>query len=265
MPPAHPPARPHQPSPRPVAEAAARGEGEPVLRLSGLVVGYGGRSLLPPLHVAMGAGEMWALVGRNGSGKSTLLKTLIGALPPVKGRLQWRRGLAVSHVPQRGDYEEAVPARAIDMVRAGVDRRWSFLDPFYVTRQQARVDAALREVGAEAFALWPFRTLSEGQKQRVWLARALASGPAVVLLDEPTSALDLGAERAAFDLLTHLRLHHGLTFIIATHHLAFLPEHATHGIFVDRDEQVAEAGPIERVMGAARYLSELALAGGGSG
>ncbi|MCA9518358.1 MAG: ATP-binding cassette domain-containing protein [Myxococcales bacterium] len=226
---------------------------EPALALRGLVVGYKGRGLLPPIEAEVRRGELWALIGRNGSGKSTLLKTLIGLLPPVRGRLAWGRGVRASYVPQRGDYDDAVPARAIDMVRAGVDRGASFLDPLYPFRRRAAVHRAMRDTGCEALAPAPFAQLSEGQKQRVWLARGLASEPGFILLDEPTSALDAVAERASFDLLNGLRRERGLAVLIATHQMASLPSFATHALLVDRDDQVVLAGPIDEILRSPTY------------
>ena len=224
-----------------------------VLSLDGLVIGYQGRPLLPALTAAVRPGELWALIGRNGSGKSTLLRTLLGLLAPVGGRLSWGRRARVAFVPQRGDHEDAMPARAIDMVRSGVDRGWSFVDPFFVARHREAIRAALHETHADALADEVFATLSEGQKQRVWLARALASSPSVILLDEPTSALDAVAEREAFELLDRLRRERGLALVLASHHMAFVPRFATHAVLVDRDDQVALAGPIAEVLGSATY------------
>ncbi|TNF34311.1 MAG: ATP-binding cassette domain-containing protein [Deltaproteobacteria bacterium] len=233
----------------------------PVLSLDGLVVGYQGRPLLPPLSTAVRPGELWALIGRNGSGKSTLLRTLLGLLAPVGGRMAWARRARVAFVPQRGEHEPAMPARAIDMVRSGVDRGWSFVDPFFVARHREAIRAALEETGATALADEPFATLSEGQKQRVWLARALASGPDVILLDEPTSALDAVAEREAFELLDDLRRERGLAFVMASHHMAYIPRFATHAVLVDRDDGVALAGPIGDVLASATYKKHYASDG----
>lgn len=221
-----------------------------MLTLDRLVVGYGGVPLLPPIDAAVRPGELWALIGRNGSGKSTLLNTLLGQLPAVGGRIAWAGGVPVSFVPQRGEHDAAVPGRALDVVRGGLDRGWSFMAPWHVARRREAVAAAMAEAGAEALAFEPFATLSEGQKQRVGLARALASGPRVILLDEPTSALDAVAERAAFELFDRLRRERGLALVLASHHLGFVPRFATHAILVDRDDGVALAGPIADVLGA---------------
>jgi len=230
----------------------------PLLSVDALVVGYQGHPLLPPINAQVRRGELWALVGRNGSGKTTLLRTLLGLLPPVGGHLHWGRRARVTFIPQRGEHEAAMPARAIDMVRSGVDRGWSFVNPFFVASRRAAIALALDETDAHALAGEVFTTLSEGQKQRVWLARALASSPDAILLDEPTSALDAVAERKTFELLDRLRREHDLGLLLASHHMAFVPRFATHAILVDRDDHVALAGTMDEILASSTYRKHYA-------
>ena len=90
-----------------------------------------------------------------------------------------------------------------------------------------------------SLAKQPWRQLSEGQKQRVLLAQALAGDPALLVLDEPTSAMDLHAEAAIFQLLDRLRVERQLGVIVISHHLALLAAHATHFVLLDKDESLA--------------------------
>ena len=222
------------------------------LTANGLQVGYGGVALLPPLDLSIRPGEVWALVGRNGCGKSTLLRTLLGELRPVMGDYLLTTDTRLAHVPQRGSHDLCVPARAGDMVEAGVDRGWEF---WRWGGRRARVNRALCDVGAHTLAHLPYSHLSEGQKQRVLMARALVSGPEVMLLDEPTSAMDPMAEREIFDLIDALRDGHGLAVIIASHSMAVLPAIATHAVFLDRDAQLAVAGEREHVLADPAFLA----------
>ena len=222
----------------------------PRLRCQGLEVGHGGRALLPALNLEIRAGEVWALVGRNGCGKSTLLKTLLGELRPVAGTYEVHSECRLAHVPQRGSHDLCVPARASDMVEAGMDRGWGFL------RWGGRAEGvrrALKSVDAEGLANEPYGHLSEGQKQRVLMARALASEPGVLLLDEPTSAMDPMAEADIFSLIESLRDELGLAVIIASHSMAVLPSIATHVVFLDRDDQIAVGGERASVLTAPRF------------
>ena len=224
-----------------------------VLTLSELRVGYRGKALLPPIACEMRAGEVWALVGRNGAGKSTLLKTLLGVQAPVGGGFRWRAGARISYVPQRDDVDATIPGRVIDMVRAGVDRGWSFTRPAWQRRFDAQVEQALRDAEIEELQNASFGEISEGQKQRALIARALVGEPEALVLDEPTSAMDPMAEAAMFCLLRELRNRLGLTVLVATHQLRLLPMLATHAIYVDSDDGMVECGVGKKVAAAASF------------
>lgn len=226
---------------------------EPLIGLSQLQVGYGGHAVLPPISFQLRPNEFWAIIGRNGSGKSTLLRTLLGLLPKVSGQLSYRAGLRLGYVPQRNELDQSLPARVLDVVLEGVERQWSFLRPFYSRAEKQRVEQAMQETETSALAHQPFAQLSEGQKQRVLLARALVGQPQVLILDEPTSAMDLVAERAVFELIERVRQKHGLAILMVSHHLALVAERATDVLFVDKEDQVATAGCIADIAGSEAF------------
>jgi zinc transport system ATP-binding protein len=201
-----------------------------------LCVGYSGRPVLPAASFTLQAGAMCALIGRNGSGKSTMLRTLLGLLPAVSGRVERSDGLRVAYVAQRCALGENVPARVIDLVRGGWDGRWSFLRP-HRGRAQA-VARAMEQARCVDLAAHRFSDLSEGQKQRALLARALASEPTLLVLDEPTSAMDSEAESDLFEVLEQLRRERGLGIVVVSHHLDALLPRASTVLFVDSQAQV---------------------------
>ena len=231
----------------------------PLLRLRSLVVGHGGRALLPPVSFDVRPGELWALVGPNGGGKTTLLRTAVGLLPPIAGAVE--RGavagrpapVGIGYVPQRGSIDLAVPNRVIDLVRGGLDRGRSFLSPLHPRRCRAAVARAIADAALGALVDAPFSTLSEGQKQRVLLARALVGEPRLLVLDEPTSAMDLAAERAVFALLERLRRERELGMLVVGHHLQVLLRAATHVALVDQDDGLVLAGPLSLVIGSRAF------------
>lgn len=224
----------------------SRSDAEPALVTEALQVGYRGRAILPPLSVTIRRGEQWALIGQNGAGKTTLLRTLLGLLPPVEGRVT-ARAATVGYVPQRASLDLGVPARVIDIVRSGVDQGWSFLHPLHLRRRRDDIERALIDASCAELRARPYRELSEGQKQRVLIARALASDPRLLVLDEPTAAMDLRAESAVFDLLADLRQKRELAVIIVSHQLAIAARYATHGVVVDKDAFHLHHGPMGEV------------------
>jgi zinc transport system ATP-binding protein len=231
-------------------EATAQ-HAQPLMRCDQLRVGYRGRAILPAIDIAIGAGELWALVGRNGSGKSTWFRTLLGLLPPVAGSVSRAPGLRMSYVPQRLKLDELFPVLARDVVAMGTERDWNFVRP--TRKRTARAQAALVRVGAAELADRSFRALSEGQKQRVLLARLFASEPALALLDEPTSAMDAVAERETLLLLDALRREHGTTVIVVCHALGLVREIAEHMLFFDASGGDVISGSTRDVLSHAAF------------
>jgi len=226
---------------------------ETLLEIEGLEVGYNHKPILPPLDLAVTAGQAWFLVGRNGSGKTTLLRTLLNLLPPVRGTCRWRPGAAVSYVPQRGDYDPTVPSRVIDFVSGGADRRWSFMKPGWRGTSRDRVFKAMDATDVRKLAGQPFAELSEGQKQRALISRALVASPRALVLDEPTSAVDLEAAKGVMELLDRLRREQGIALVLASHQISVVPELATHLILVDQEGGLALAGDVETVTASGEY------------
>ncbi|MCO4762084.1 MAG: ATP-binding cassette domain-containing protein [Myxococcales bacterium] len=216
-------------------------------------VGYDGRAILPPISVCMHAGELWALVGRNGAGKSTFMRTLLGLQDRMGGQIQLDEGVRVAYVAQRSEFEGRVPARVWDFVAGGLDVGWSFAVPWLSGSQRRKIAQAMADVRVEDLASRQMSTLSYGQRQRVHIARALATEPLLLVLDEPTSAMDPIAERAMFELLRNLARNRGISIMLSSHQMSFLPEHADHALLIDRDLAIATGGRLRDVFGSAAF------------
>jgi zinc transport system ATP-binding protein len=212
-----------------------------------LRVGISGRAILPPIGLTVKAGEFWAVVGRNGAGKTTWLKTLLGLLPPVSGRVQSARDVRVSYLPQRSGLDDLYPLLAREVVSLGVERGWSFLGGPGAARHKDRVARALAQVDGSSLAEQPFRSLSEGQKQRVLFARLVAGDAEVAILDEPTSAMDRVAERDAFELIRQLQQRHNLAVLVVSHYLSIVREFADQALLLDADSDQVVVGTPQQV------------------
>ncbi len=155
---------------------------------------FGDRIVWSGVDLAVEAGEFVTVLGPNGSGKTSLLRAVLGQVALSRGRIEVlghppRRGSrSVGYVPQQRIVDPSTPVRARDLVRLGVDGdRWG---PGRHSRR-AQVDELLAAVGATEYADVPVGMLSGGEQQRVRIAQALASGPAVLLCDEPLLSLDI--------------------------------------------------------------------------
>ena len=220
---------------------ADRAATEPLVRCRELEIGHGGRALLPKLDLTLSAGEFWTVIGRNGSGKSTWMKTLLGLVPAVRGRIEWRASARpkLTYLAQRAAVDELYPLSVRDAVALGTEREFSFLR---LRPPRAPVERALDLMGIRALAERPFRELSEGQRQRVLFARLAASEADLALLDEPTSALDLVAERETFELLRRLTRETGMAVVVVTHYVRLAGEFADYAMLLDRETPAVAVG-----------------------
>ena len=180
------------------------------LKTTGLSVGYDGKALIRDVALSVQRGKIVTLIGPNGSGKSTILKTVISQLPAIEGavfldgedlRARSRRDTAkrMAIVMTARMDPELMTCR--DVVSSG---RYPYTGRLGVLRKEDKkiVEESLRQVDALDFADKPFQAISDGQRQRILLARALCQQPELIVLDEPTSYLDI---RYKLELLTILR------------------------------------------------------------
>ncbi len=172
-------------------------------------------------------GELVALLGPNGAGKSTLLRTLAGLQPPLTGRLDLGgTALADLSSSERArqlsivltDRVEASNLTVLELVRLGRHPHTSWLGGL-TAHDEAQVQAALAATGTENFAHRQVGELSDGERQKVLLARALAQDTLIILLDEPTAHLDLPNRVSLMRLLHRLARQTHKAILLSTHEL----------------------------------------------
>ncbi|AYC38450.1 ABC transporter ATP-binding protein [Streptomyces griseorubiginosus] len=229
-----------------------------VLRAEDVRVVRDGRPILQEVSLTVRAGEHWALLGANGAGKSTLLGLLGARVHPTGGtvevlgrrlgRVDLRELRAeVGHVDPR--HPLGAPLRVRDVVLTGLTNSVAPLPRWHPTDEQrdraARLIATLGLAGL-ADARWP--TLSQGQRGRTLIARALMPQPRLLLLDEPATGLDLPGREQLIDALGELRREHpALATVLVTHHLEELPPGTTHALLL-REGRVLARGPASHVL-----------------
>ncbi len=214
----------------------------PVIVADHLASAYGNHRVWQDASFTVNSGEFVAVLGPNGGGKSTLLRLLLGLLPPAAGSLEVlgkrpHRGNAdIAYVPQRRNIDRDLPVRGRDFVHLGIDgNRWGVAVGNAAENNQ-RVEQAITEVDAQAYADRPIGQLSGGEQQRLLLAQALAGKPQMLLLDEPLASLDLRNQIVIAELVAELARANGLTVLLIAHDInPLLP-------IVDRVLYVAHGG-----------------------
>lgn len=198
---------------------------KPLLNTSRLALGYGSVPLYQNLNLKLYEGQFVALLGRNGSGKSTLMRTLANLQPPLAGEVRLY-GEPIGQMPptKRAQYLslvltdpiEAPYLKAFELVAMGrqpYTNWWGQLSD----SDSAKVREAIALVEGESLQEKRFGTLSDGEKQRILLARALAQDTPLIFLDEPTAHLDLYHQRELFGLLQRLVREQKRSILVATH------------------------------------------------
>jgi zinc/manganese transport system ATP-binding protein len=187
-----------------------------------VAVDRGGRRVFGRVSFEIAPGEFVGIIGGNGAGKSTLLQLVLGMVRTATGDVRvfgkpphGVRGL-IGYVPQRIELDPDLPLRARDFVGLGVDGA-RFGLPLPNAARRAKVDEALVDVGAFAFADQPVGRLSGGEQQRLAIAQALVGRPKLLLLDEPYASLDLRSAAEVVELIARLGRERGLTVLLVAH------------------------------------------------
>lgn len=205
-----------------------------MLEIKNLTAGYGSREILHHISLTSPAGAVTVLVGANGCGKSTLLKTIAGIHPPTGGEILHDgealrsldgRTLAqrVAYLPQSRQIPEITAERLV------LHGRFPYLS--YPRRyRQADLEIARRamaDLGIEDLADRSLRTLSGGQRQKVYIAMALAQNTPIVMMDEPTNFLDIAHQMQMMTQARYLA-DSGKTVLLVLHDLSMALRYADH-------------------------------------
>lgn len=233
--------------------------GDYVLELRDISVRRGDRTILGPLTFAIRPGERWVVLGPNGAGKSTLLQILATRIFPTTGsatllekemgksdlsELRTQIGICGALISEDIPADEIVRDVVLTAAYA-ILGRWN---EAYDLWDESRAVALLTTFGVRELADRKYGTLSEGERKRVQISRALMADPELLLLDEPAAGLDLAGRE---DLLKRFSIFasdpSAPASILVTHHIEEIPTGTTHAIIL-KDGKIAVSGPIEQVI-----------------
>lgn len=161
-----------------------------MIKIYDLVTGYYGKNTGPSISGSIITGSMIAVMGPNGAGKSSFLKTLAGLLPPIAGKLEFKRNnLSISYLPQKNDIDYYFPITVFDVVSMGCWPKINFFKKINYY-QQCLIWKALEKVKLIDLMHQCIDSLSGGQIQRMLFARILVQQSSLILLDEPFQGID---------------------------------------------------------------------------
>jgi iron complex transport system ATP-binding protein len=241
-----------------------------VLAFAGVTVRRGPSTLVEDVTWEVEEGERWVVLGPNGAGKTTLLQIAAARMHPTTGvagilgevlgtvdvfELRPRIGLASSAMAERIPADEIV-GNVVVTASYGIIGRWR---EQYDDLDYARAMELLRALGAEHLADRHYGTLSEGERKRVQIARALMTDPELMLLDEPAAGLDLGGREDLVRRLGELAADtEAPAMVLVTHHVEEIPPGFTDVLMI-RDGRVVAAGPIPLTLTADNLTATFGL------
>ena len=221
-----------------------------IIRLENLAIGYQKHhALLKNINLTVSPGEMVALIGRNGTGKSTLLKSILGLIPLIDGACfldgapfhtyDFRhRARKVSYVSSHFSHLPSISVR--ELVSLGRMPHTGFMGRLSI-KDRELIERALEEVWINPLADRKVEHLSDGERQRTMIARALAQDTPLMLLDEPTAFLDIPNKFELIRLLNRFRSQ-GKSIVYSTHDLDTAMHHADK-IWVIHQDEILEGAP----------------------
>ena len=228
------------------------------------VIGYKDVPVLKDVSFTADKGSITALIGPNGAGKSTILKTAAGLLKPIDGKVYIRDRAIGSYSPKElysiisvmmTDRVKTKFMSCHDVVRVG---RYRYTGIFGGLTDNDRkvIKESMELIGVWELKDRDYATLSDGQKQRVLLARAIVSEPGILIMDEPASFLDMGRKIEFFDALRGLVTEKGIAVLISMHEVEMIRKVADKVICISDSGKIDAKGDAAELIRPA-YMEEL--------
>jgi len=231
-----------------------KGGSDAYISMDKLAVGYNGKAIIKDICIDIGKGEIVTLIGPNGAGKSTILKSITRQLSLISGKVWYgeknlhkmtAKEVSTKMAVVLTERLKAELMTCYDIVASG---RYPYTGKLgLLTEEDERmVDEAMAAVNATEFGPKDFNAISDGQKQRVLLARAICQDPEIIILDEPTSFLDVRYKLELLSILRNMAKKKGITVIMSLHEID-LAEKISDKIICVKGDHIYRYGTPEEV------------------
>ncbi len=227
--------------------------GDYYFHLDHLSVGYNGKAIINDIRIGINKGEIVTLIGPNGAGKSTILKTISRQLEMIEGRVEFDgtelreysyKDLSCKMAVVLTERMRPELMTCHDVVATG---RYPYTGRLGILSREdeAKVDAAMKAVNASELGSRDFNAISDGQRQRVLLARAICQEPDIILLDEPTSFLDIRHKLELLAILRRMAKAENITVIMSLHEIDLAMKVSDRILCIKGDHLFKEGQPDE--------------------
>ncbi len=213
-----------------------------LISVDNLSVSFGAKPILKDISFDIEMGDILAIIGPNGAGKTVLVRTILGLNKTFTGQVVWHTRPETSYVPQKISFEKNFPLTVKEFFLLELGQGNSFWFPS--AKSLTEIKSKLTEVRAEHLLNFRLCDLSQGEMQRILIARSLLENPQIVFFDEPASGIDIGTEETVYTLLHSLHKKNNLTMVLISHEINIVYRFATKVICLNK-EMICQGTPQE--------------------
>lgn len=206
---------------------------EKIISVKNLAVGFERKQILKNITFDIVEGDILAIIGPNGAGKTLLIRNILGLDSNHTGDIIWHRRPETSYVPQKMGFEKGFPLTVKEFFLFEASRNLRFWLPHKKT--EAEIKKLLDEVKIGHLINERLGDLSQGEAQRMLIARSLLENPKLIFFDEPAAGIDISTEETVYNLLYNLYKKLGLTIVLVSHELSVVYRFATKVVCLNKD------------------------------
>lgn len=215
---------------------------EKIVSVNNLNVILDNKPILENISFDINAGEVLAIIGPNGAGKTVLMKTILGLNKNYSDGIIWHKKIETSYVPQKINFEKNFPLTVKEFFLLEFGQSHSFWFPSKEILKEIKF--RLEEVRIAHLLNARLGDLSQGEMQRILIARSLLENPGIIFFDEPSSGIDIGTEETVYTLLENLNKDVGLTIVLVSHEINIVYKFATKVLCLNK-ELICQGEPSE--------------------